>query len=282
MNEFTHVYTGLTFPESPRWHDGRLWVADWGASELVAITPDGVSEIVTRVESFPFSIDWLPDGRLLVISAAHRQLFVSDDDGKTLLPYRDVSAISEKPWNEIVSDARGYVYVNNIGFDFPGGEFAPGFVAVVPPNGEPVKVADGFAFPNGMAITDDGTTLIVAESYANCLTALDIASDGSLSNRRTWADLGTGVPDGICIDEEGAVWVADVPNQCCTRVHEGGMVSATVKAELGCFACMLGGTEGRTLYVVANQWGGTQEMSEPRKAGQVLSFEAPARHAGRP
>jgi sugar lactone lactonase YvrE len=267
MPALTEIYTGLTFPESPRWHSERLWVADWGASELVAIEPEGSTEVVARIESFPFSIDWLPDGRLAIVSAAHKTLFVSQDDGATLVQLCDLTELSDKPWNEIVVDGRGNVYLNNIGFDFPGGEFSPGFVAVVTAEGETRKVADGFGFPNGMAVTGDGKTLIVAESYSNCLTAFEISSDGSLSDRRVWADLGTGVPDGICMDAEGAVWYADVPNHCCVRVREGGEVLQTVTADRGCFACMLGGTAG---------------MNEPQRAGQILAIEAPAPHAGRP
>ena len=156
-------------------------------------------------------------------------------------------------------DGRGNAYVNNIGFDFPGGEFAPGTIALVTPDGSARQVADGVAFPNGMAVTPDNSTLIVAESYGNKLTAFDIAADGSLSNRRVWADLGDGVPDGICLDAENAVWYADVPNKRCVRVREGGEVLQTIELDRGCFACMLGGADGRTLFMMATEWRGPDE-----------------------
>lgn len=147
------------------------------------------------------------------------------------------------------------MYVNDIGFDFPDGEFAPGIVALVAPDGSAREVGGDLSFPNGMAVTPDNARLIVAESYAGRLTAFDIAADGSLSNQRVWADLGDGAaPDGICLDEEGAVWYADVPNQRCVRVREGGAVVQTIHLDNGCFACALGGVDGRTLFMVAAEW----------------------------
>jgi sugar lactone lactonase YvrE len=157
------------------------------------------------VPSFPFSIDWLPNGPLLIVSARDRLLLRREPDGR-LVTHADLTHLSDHPWNEIVADGRGNVYVNNIGFDFPGGEFAPGIVALVTPDGVARQVADGIAFPNGMVVTPDNGTLILAESYGKQLTAFDIAADGSLSKRRVWANLGDGAPDGICLDAEGAVW----------------------------------------------------------------------------
>src|SRR5437867_9785267 len=170
---------GLAFPESPRWRAGRLWVSDWGAHEVIAIGPDGSREIVARVPSFPLCIDHLPDGRLLVVSAQDGLLLRMQADG-SLVTHADLAGLSSHPWNDIVVDGRGNAYVNNIGFDFPGGEFAPGTVALVTPDGSARQVADGVAFPNGMAVTPDNATLIVAESYGKRLTAFDIAGDGSL------------------------------------------------------------------------------------------------------
>ena len=143
-------------------------------------------------------------------------------------------------------------------------------------------MADGVAFPNGMAVTPDNSTLIVAESYGNKLTAFDIAADGSLSNRRVWADLGDGVPDGICLDAENAVWYADVPNKRCVRVREGGEVLQTIDLDRGCFACMLGGADRRTLFMTANEWRGPDNMADGPRMGQVLTVEAPAPGAGWP
>jgi sugar lactone lactonase YvrE len=133
-----------------------------------------------------------------------------------------------------------------------------------------------------MALTPGDSTLIVAESYARRLTAFDVAADGGLSNRRVWADLGDGVPDGICVDAEGAVWFADVPNKRCVRVREGGEVLQTVEVDRGCFACMLGGADGRTLFIVAAEWRGPENMFDGPPSGQLLTVEAPAPHAGRP
>jgi sugar lactone lactonase YvrE len=275
------IARGFQFIESPRWHDGRLWFADWGAQELIAVAPDGRSEAVLHVPSFPFSIDWLPDGRLLVVSAAKKRLLRQDADG-TLAGYADLSAISEHPWNEIVVDGRGNAYVNTIGFDFPQGEFAPGAIALVTADGAARQVADGVAFPNGMVVTPDNSTLILAESYGNRLTAFDIAANGDLSNRRVWADLDGGFPDGICMDAEGAVWYADVPNKRCVRVREGGTVLQSISLDRGCFACMLGGAESQTLFLLANEWGGPENMDAPVRTGQVLAARAPAPGAGWP
>ena len=143
-------------------------------------------------------------------------------------------------------------------------------------------MADGIAFGNGMAVTPDGSTLIVAESYGHRLTAFDIGADGSLSNRRVWADLGNGVPDGICIDAEKAVWYADVPNQCCVRVREGGVVLEAIELDRGCFACMLGGADRRTLFMMAAEWHGMENMIGEARTGQVLIAEAPVPGAGWP
>jgi sugar lactone lactonase YvrE len=269
---------GVVFGESPRWHDGRLWFSDWGANQVIALGTDGAHEVIATVPSFPMCIDFLPDGRLLIVDSARQQLLRREPDG-SLVPHADLSEISTKPWNDIVVDERGNVYVNTIGFDFPGGEFAPGLVVFVTPEGHVRQVADNVAFPNGMTITPDGTTLIVAESYANQLTAFDIGADGDLSNRRVWAQTPGDHPDGICMDAEGALWYADVGNQHCVRVREGGAVLATVDLDRGAFACALSRGEDPHLYVVGQNWGGP-ESSVP--SGRVVAFPAPAPGAGRP
>jgi sugar lactone lactonase YvrE len=270
---------GLAFPESPRWHDGRLIVSDWGAHEVVAVDLAGTSEVVARVESFPMCIDFLPDGRLLVV--AGRTLLRQERDGE-ILTYADLTGLSDFGWNDIVVDGRGNTYVNNIGFDFPGGKFAPGLVALVTPDGSARQVADGVAFPNGMAVTPDNSTLIVAESYGSKLTSFDIAADGGLSNRRLWADLVGGVPDGICLDAENAVWYGDVPNKRCVRVCEGGEVLQTIELDRGCFACALGGAGKQTLFMTTNEWAGPASMMDGARNGQVLTARAPSSGAGWP
>ena len=280
MPEVHTLLTGLAFGESPRWHDDRLWFSNWVAQEIVAVDLEGKSEVIARVPfpSFPFSIDWLPDGRLLLVSASDRPLLRREPDGELV-----THAILSRGWNEIVVDGRSNAYINGVGFDLLAGEaFAPGIIALVTPDGSARQVADGIAFPNGMAVTPDNQTLIVAESYARRLTAFDIEEDGSLSNRRVWADLGDGVPDGICLDAEGAVWYGDVPNKRCVRVREGGEVLQTIDLDRGCFACMLGGVDNKTLFMMAAKWGGPAAMAEAPRTGQVLTAQAPAPHAGWP
>ncbi len=273
--------SGLAFPESPRWHDDRLWFSDWGAHEVIAVDLEGRSEVVARVPSFPMCIDRLPDGRLLIVSASDGLLLRMEPDG-LLVTHADLTGLAHHPWNDIVVDGRGNAYVNNIGFDFPGGEFAPGMIALVTPNGSARQVADGVAFPNGMVVTPDNATLIVAESYGNKLTAFDIAADGSLSNRRVWADLDGGFPDGICLDAANAIWYGDVPNKRCVRVRERGDVLQTIHLDRGCFACMLGGKDRSTLFLIANEWNGSANMADGPRTGQVLTAEAPAPGAGWP
>ena len=269
---------GIVFGESPRWHDGQLWFSDWGANQVIALAADGSHEVVASVPSFPMCIDFLPDGQLLVVDSPRRRLLRRQPDG-SLVQHADLSGISHKPWNDIVADGRGNAYVNTIGFDFPGGDFAPGMVALVTPEGDVRQVAGGLAFPNGMAISADGATLIVAESYANQLTAFDIHSDGSLGGRRVWAQTPGDHPDGICMDAEGAVWYADVGSKRCVRVAAGGAVLATAQLDRGAFACVLSREEDPRLFVVGQHWGGP-ESSQP--SGQVVAFPAPAPGAGRP
>jgi sugar lactone lactonase YvrE len=281
VSELQTLMTGIAFGESPRWHDDRLWFSDWGTQEIIAVDLEGESEVIVRVASFPFCIDFLPDGRLLIVSASDRLLLRREPDGP-LVTHADLSTLSEHPWNDIVVDGRGNAYIGNIGFDFPEAEFAPGTLALVTPDGSARQVADGVAFPNGIVVTPDNSTLIVAESYANRLTAFDITADGSLSNRRMWAELGGGVPDGICLDAEDAVWYGDVPNKRCVRVREGGEVLQTIALDRGCFACMLGGPDGKTLFMVAQVWSGMESTAEGERTGQLLTSPAPAVSAGWP
>jgi sugar lactone lactonase YvrE len=280
------LLSGLMFGESPRpGPDGRLWVSDWGAQEVVAVDQGGEGEVMVRLAfpSFqPICIDWLPDRRLLVVAASDGSLLSREPDG-SLATYADLSGVDEPHWNDIVVDGRGHAYVNNVGFDLAGdSEFAPGTIALVEADGSAREVADGLAFPNGMAVTPDNATLIVAESYANTLTAFDIAADGGLSGKRAWADLGDGVPDGICIDAEGAVWYGDVPNKRCIRVREGGEVLDAIELDMGCFACMLAGPDRSTLFMVAREWHGPSTMTDESRSGAVLAAEAPAPGAGWP
>ena len=267
------LMSGVAMGESPRWHENRLWFSDWGAQEILSVDASGEREVTVPVPfSLPFCIDWLPDGRLLVVSGREGRLLRRERNG-SLVTHADLPGPAGMGWNEIVVDGRGNAYIN-------GGSG----IALLTPDGSLRRVADRMAFPNGMAVMPDNLTLIVAESYGKKLTAFDIAPDGGLAKRRVWADLGDGVPDGICIDTEGAVWYADVPNKRCVRVREGGEVLETVTVDRGCFACMLGGVEKKTLFIIATEWRGMDKIAEMAQArtGQVLTFEAPSTHAGWP
>lgn len=284
MKRVKTLMTGLAFGESPRWHEGRLWFSNWVGQQIIAVDERGNSEIVARVpfDSFPFSIDWLPDGRLVMSSISDRPLLVRANGG-AWSAYADTSHLNNAGWNEIVVDGRGNTYINGTGFDARAGDpFAPGIIAMVTPQGDARQVADDIHFPNGMAITADNSTLVIGESFARRLSAFDIGTDGSLSNRRVWAELGDGAPDGICFDAEGAIWYADVPNKRCVRVREGGEVLQTVDVDRGCFACMLGGADGATLFITAAIWRGFEHMPDGSRDGVLLSARAPVPHAGWP
>ena len=254
----TVLAEGIVFGESPRWHDGRLWFSDWGAHQVIALGDDGAREVVCEVPSFPMCIDFLPDGRLLVVDSAQRRLLRREPDG-SLVTHAELISLADKPWNDIVVDARGNAYVNSIGFEFPGEDPAPGLVAVVAPDGAVRQVADDLAFPNGMAITDDGSTLLVAESYGEQVTAYDIEPTGDLTNRRVWAATPGHHPDGICLDADGALWYADVATGTCTRVREGGEVLATVPLPDGAFDCAITDDQ-QTLYAITADYTDPQAM----------------------
>jgi sugar lactone lactonase YvrE len=286
MTEPRVLLSGLVIGESPRWHQGRLWFANWGAEEIVAVDVQGNSEVVAQGQpNLGWSIDWLPDGRLLVTGQELRR---READG-SWPTHADLSGLSEG-WNEIVVDGRGNIYVNSIGFRFGKEDFQTGIIALVTPDGSVRQVADGIAFPNGMVVTPDNSTLIVAESFASRLTAFDIASDGSLSNRRVWAQLGQG-GDGICMDAEGAVWCSGSEDgkPVCYRLADGGEVLQRIDLDLACFACMLGGEDGRTLFMMVADWHLSEDVADnmrrlttgPR-TGQVLTAPAPAPRAGWP
>jgi sugar lactone lactonase YvrE len=273
------LMTGFQMLESPRWHDGRLWFADWGPGEILRIEPDGAKTVIARAAAPPLSFAFLPDGRMLAVGAGDGRVRI----GAALDTFADGSALSPGGWNEIVADGRGNAYINAAGFDMMAGEaFKPGIVALAKSDGSVRQVADGVAFPNGMAVSPDNRVLVVAESYGRKLTAFDIGADGSLSKARVWAELGDGTPDGICFDAEGAIWYADVPNQRCVRVREGGKVLDTVNIDRGCFACMLGGEDRRTLYIVANEWRGREGIGKTKGSGTVFAVKAPAAGVGWP
>jgi sugar lactone lactonase YvrE len=275
MDDTFLLVDGLGFPESTRWRDGRAWLCNWGTGEVLAVRTDGGREVVARLApgTIPFSIDWLPDGRLLVVDGPRRLVLSQRQDG-ALQPVASFTEFGPGPFNELVADAAGNVFVN-------GG---PGLIVHVAPDGTTREVADGLRWPNGMALIDDDRTLIAADSHAEQLLAFAVAPDGTLSERRVWADLEY-APDGICADADGAIWVATVPGRRCVRVREGGEVLDTIEVDRGCFACMLGGEDGRTLFIAAAQWHGMEAMRTegPGVTGQLLAAPGqPAPHAGRP
>ena len=275
--------TGLVIGESPRWHEDRLWFAHWGTQEIVAVDLEGNSEVVGKGPAgLGWSIDWLPDGRLLVTG---QELMRREPDG-SMVRHADLGGVADLGWNEIVVDGRGNIYVDCVGFRFGQEEFRTGILALVTPDGSARQVADGIAFPNGMVVTPDNSTLIVSESFAGRLTAFDIAADGSLSNRRVWAE-GIG-PDGICIDAEGAVWAQSGAN-ACLRVREGGEVLQRIDLDRSPFACMLGGPDRRTLFITTAEWrmadspaDNMARLTTGPRTGQVLTAPAPAPGAGWP
>jgi sugar lactone lactonase YvrE len=278
---------GLGMGESPRWRDGRLWFSDWGTDEIMAVDLDGNSEVIgPGGGGSGWAVNWLPDGRMLITGA---ELIRVEPDGSRVR-HADLSHISPHGWSEITVDGRGNTYVNTINFDFADfGDVlasgnAPGKIALVTREGEAREVAGDLAFPNGMVVTPDNATLIVAESFARRLTAFDIGADGSLSNRRLWAEVSG---DGICMDAEGAVWCSDVgPDEgaACLRVREGGQVLDRIEVDRPCYACMLGGEDGRTLFMVVAKWFGPDRVAElvQARTGAILTARVTVPHAGWP
>jgi sugar lactone lactonase YvrE len=261
MAELEVLLDGLCFPEGPRWHQGRLWFSDFYAHEVVAVDLDGKRETIVEVPNQPSGLGWLPDGRLLVVSMLDRRLMRLDPDG--LHVAADLSAHATSHCNDMVVDREGRAYVGNFGFDRRAGE-PPREANLVraDPDGRVSVAAAGLRFPNGSAITPDDRTLIVAESGGQRLTAWDRHGDGSLFGRRLFADLAPAVPDGICLDAEGAIWCADPRNREVIRVLEGGQVTHRLSTgDHGAYACMLGGADGRTLLVC------TARASGPEGAG---------------
>jgi sugar lactone lactonase YvrE len=278
MAERRVLVTGRGLVEAPRWHDGRLYFSDWTAGEVLAVDAGGHTEVVARVASLPLCSAWLPDGRLLIVSSADGLLLRREPDGSL----RTHAELGGPGWNDIVVDGRGNAYVNSVGFDMTAGEAVrPGHVVLVTADGTVRRVAGDLAFPNGMAVTADNATLVVAESYGPRLTAFDIGADGDLSGRRVFAEL-EDAPDGICVDAEGAAWLATVPGRRCVRVAEGGRVLQTVDFDRGCFACALGGPDGRTLFVTAAEWRPDLPELVPAGSGQVCTAQVSVPGAGWP
>jgi sugar lactone lactonase YvrE len=284
--EIRVLLEGLAMVESPRWHGGRLWFPHWGTPEIIALDLDGNARVMAQGPSgLGHSIGWLPDGRLLVTGDKLRR---HEADG-SIAVHADLEPLS-KFWSEMTIDGRGNIYINSIGFDFFA-EMAErvknpsrsptGIIALITPDGTARKVADGIAFPNGMVVTPDNRTLIVSESFTGSLLAFDIAGDGTLSRRRVWAQ---GIaPDGICMDEDGAIWTGTWNNEC-VRVAEGGEILDRIPLDRPCFATMLGGPDRCTLFMMANQFLGVDKFDEmlAKRSGQVLAAQVRTPGAGWP
>ena len=266
---------GLVFGEGPRWHDGRLWLSDMHAQTVLTVDLDGKREDVLHVPGNPSGLGWLPDGRLLVVSMTDRKLLRRD--GGRLVVHADLARLARFHCNDMVVDARGHAFVGNFGFDLDAGaKPCPTELIRVDPDGRAAIAAREMRFPNGSVITPDGTTLIVGESFGSCLTAFTIAADGSLSVRREWARLEGAVPDGICLDAENAVWVASPVSKEVLRAHEGGAVSQRIPVGRPAIACMLGGPDRRTLFVLSADTFRADEAIRKRSARvEVVRVDVP-------
>lgn len=273
---------GLAFPEGPRWHEGRLWFSDMHSCVVIAVDEDGQREDIVRVDACPSGLGWLPDGRLLVVSMNDRRLLCLEADG-SLREVADLSDLAKFHCNDMVVDREGRAYVGNFGFDFTSGDKpATTDLILVTPEGQARIVAKDLAFPNGTVITDDGNTLIVGESFGAKLSAFDIEADGALSNRRVWAELTGAVPDGICLDAAGAIWVASPASAEVLRVVEGGEVTDRISvAPHQAFACMLGGSDGKTLFVCTAGSADAAVCIENRD-GRIETFSVDVERAGLP
>ena len=296
MPEFTTLISGLSFTECPRWRDGRLYVSDFYTQRVLAVAMDGTADTVAQVPHQPSGLGFLPDGRMLIVSMRDRKVLRREADG-SLIDHADLSALAHWHCNDMLVDHDGRAWVGNFGFDLEDGSPTRTTVLIcVDPDGTARVVADELGFPNGMVLTPDGFTLIVAESMMNRLSAFNV-TDGGLGDRRTWAAFGdlprstnftealgqlAVAPDGICLDAEGAVWVADAVHSRLIRVAEGGRFLEERKTDgVGVFACMLGGDDGRTLFAcVAPTFHQAQASANHQASILITTVEVP--HAGLP
>lgn len=262
MAQTSILTQGLYFGEGPRWHDGRLWFSDFYDHAVKSLAHSGLASIEHRFEDQPSGLGWLPDGRLLVVSM--REMKLLRQDGEGFVQHADLSGLSRHMCNDMVVDGVGRAWVGNFGFDLDAEVERRGPEAVlaehestnlvrVDADGSVHLAASDLHFPNGMVVTPDGRTLIVAETLAMRLTAFDIGSDGELANRRVWAQAGLRAPDGICLDADGNIWVANALAPECVHFAPGGEVLRVVTTSQNCYACALGGEDGRTLFMVTAQ-----------------------------
>lgn len=279
-HDTTILIDGLFFPEAPRWHDDKLWFSDMQGLHVISVDLAGNSEKIVKVQGSPSGLGWLPDGRLLVVSMIDRRLLRLDPIG--LVEIADLRELASFHCNDMVVDKQGRAYIGNFGFDLAAkAPLKPAEIVLVTPDGDTRVVAEDLLFPNGTVITPDARTLIVAETWRQCLTAFDINPEGSLKNRRTWAGLKDVYPDGICLDAEGAIWVAAPYPGEILRIQEGGNVTHRLRASARPYACMLGGPGRCTLFVC------TAESHSPDKirmktGGKIETVEVEVPGAGFP
>ena len=271
---------GLAFPESPRWHDERLWFSDMVACQVMSVGNDGIARTECRVEHQPSGLGWLPDGRMLVVSMHDRRLLRHDPHGLSVVA--ELADMADYHCNDMVVDRHGRAYIGNFGFDFLGKAAPkPTVLILVTPGGEKRVVAEDLLFPNGSVITPDGETMIVAESFGRRLSAFTIAPDGSLSGRRVWAQLHGASADGICLDAEGAVWVASPVSAEVLRVLEGGAITHRIAVATQGIACMLGGADRQTLFVLSAPLVGA-EAALAKRLGRIETVRVEVPGAGQP
>ena len=255
---------GLAFPEAPRWHQGRLWFTDQHASAVYAVSPDGVLDLIARTDDLPGGLGWQADGTPLIVYMTRRQI-MRLDHGR-LVPFADLAAHASFHCNDMLVDQTGRAYVGNFGYDLHGGApIGPAELLLVSPDGGIEVAAEDLIFPNGCALSPDGHTLLVAETFAHRITAFDVDSNGRLDNRRTWADLDPHTPDGICLDAEGALWIASPGTRALLHVNAGGAVIGGCETLGTPYACMLGGADRRTLYICSS------ETDDPERAARQRS-----------
>ena len=274
------ITTDLCFAEGPRWHDGALWFSDMHDHVVCWIYADGRKTVVAEVPQQPSGLGWLPDGRLLIVSMRDRSILVQNAHGLEL--WCDLSPLAKHDCNDMVVDALGRCWVGNFGFDLHAGDAMTTTELILVRGQHQAEVAaSDLFFPNGSVITPDGRNLIVAETFAACLTAFDIEPDGQLSNRRVWAQLDGAVPDGICLDMAGGIWVASPTSKECLRVIADGEVTDRIKVEDEAFACMLGGDNGRQLFILTAPSSVPKDCQQAR-AGKIVCTEVEHARAGCP
>ncbi|MFX0020264.1 MAG: SMP-30/gluconolactonase/LRE family protein [Promethearchaeota archaeon] len=277
MNKLTTnvLLKDLKFPEAPRWHDKSLWFSDMEDRKVISVNVKGEIETILEVPKRPSGLGWLPNGRLLVVSMEDRKLF--ELESGALKEFADLGGLATYHLNDMVVGKKGCAYIGNFGFDYINNQpFIPAVIIMVTPEKEAKIVAENMSFPNGMVITPDGKTIIIAETLSARLTAFDIKNDGSLTNRRCWADLKSIPPDGICLDEEQAIWVAAPGQHRVVRVFEGGTITDIVEIKNEAYACMLGGPNLTTLFIASST------SHHIREKGQIEYVEVDVPKAGFP